>query len=80
MVENKDENPNLVEAGFASSKFPEQDDFVYVDRWDNRAETLFKADPPAVEEGCGSSVGISAAALFLLAGGALMLKKGGKEE
>ena len=80
VVENKDENPNLVEAGFASSKFPEQDDFVYVDRWDNRAETLFKADAPVVDEGCGSSVGVSAAALLLLAGGALMLKKGGKEE
>ncbi len=80
VVENKDENPNLVEGGFASSKFPEQEDFVYVDRWDNRAETLFKADAPAAEEGCGSSMGISVAALLFMAGGAMMVKKGGKEE
>ena len=79
-VENKDQNANLVEMGFQSSKFPEQEDFVYVDRWDNRAETLFKADAPVVEEGCGSSLGLGAATLLLLAGGAMMIKKGGKEE
>ena len=79
-IENKDVEPNLVEVGFQSSKFPEVSDYVYVDRWDNRAETIFKADAPVQEEGCGSSVAFGSVALLLLAGGAMAIKKGGKKE
>ena len=81
IIENKDENPNLVEAGFTSSKFPQQDDFLYVDEWDNRAETLFATDAPKEKGGCGSSIGIGSCMMLALAGGAfIMNKKGGKEE
>ena len=81
LIENKDENPNLVEAGFTSSKFPQQDDFLYVDEWDNRAETLFATDAPKEKGGCGSSIGIGSCMMLALAGGAfIMNKKGGKEE
>lgn len=81
-MENTDANANLVEVNFVSSKFPEQEDYVYVDRWNNRMETLYEADPPVEEEkkGCKSTASIGAASLLLLAGGALMKKKGGKEE
>ncbi len=78
-VKNTDQQANLVEVGFVSSKFPEQEDYIYVDRWDNRSETLFAADAPAVESGCSSTLGIGAATLLLL-GGAMMIKKGGKDE
>ncbi len=81
IIENKDKNPNLIEAGFSSSKFPKQDDFLYVDEWDNRADTLFQADAPKKESGCGSSIGIGFCMMLALVGGALMMrKKGGKEE
>ena len=81
IIENKDKNPNLIEAGFTSSKFPKQDDFLYVDEWDNRADTLFQADAPKKESGCGSSIGIGSCMMLALVGGALMMrKKGGKEE
>ena len=81
IIENKDENPNLVEAGFTSSKLPQQDDFLYVDEWDNRADTLFRADAPTKESGCRSSIGIGSCMMLALAGGALVInKKGGKEE
>jgi len=80
-MENTDVNANLVEVDFVSSKFPEQDDFVYVDRWNNRAETLYEADPPAEKkEGCKGTASIASAYFLLLVGGALMMKKGGKEE
>lgn len=78
-LENRDENALLVEVDFKSSKFPTQDDFVYVDRWDNRAETLYAADAPETS-GCGSSVSLSAAALALVAGAAMFINKGGKKE
>ena len=79
-LENKDQQANLVEAGVISSKFPEQEDYVYVDRWDNRSETLFAADAPTTEVGCSSTLGIGAATIMALVGGAFVVKKGGKEE
>ena len=79
IIENKDKNPNLVETGFTSSKFPEQDDFLYVDGWDNRGDTLFKADAPPKKKGCKSSVDIGSCMMLALVGSVLMLKKkGGK--
>lgn len=78
-MENKDKNANLTEVEFQSSKYPEQPDYVYVDRWDNRAETLFTADPPE-EEGCGSSLSVGVVAMITLAGGAIVAKKGGKKQ
>ncbi len=78
-VENADSNPNLVEVDFVSSKFQEQKDFVYVDEWDNRMETLSKADAPS-SGGCGSSISLGAITLCTLLGGAYMLAKGGKKE
>ena len=80
VVENKDENPNFVEVGFTSSKFPVQEDYLYVDEWDNRKDTIFTADPPAEEDGCGSSIGVGSCVLLTLVGGAWMIKKGGKKE
>ena len=81
VIENKDINPNLVEAGFTSSKFPKQDDFLYVDEWDNRGDTLFKADAPTKEKGCKSSIDIGSCMMLALVGGALTIKKkGGREE
>lgn len=80
VVENKDENPNFVEVGFTSNKFPVQEDYLYVDEWDNRKDTLFTADPPAEEDGCGSSIGVGSCVLLTLVGGAWMIKKGGKKE
>ncbi len=77
VIENKDVNPNLVEVDFVSSKFPEQEDFLYVDGWDNRMETITVLDGTQ-EEGCGSSAGVSTLALTLLAGGIALKKKGGK--
>ena len=50
-IENKDQQAKLIEVGFTSSKFPEQTDFVYVDQWDNRAETLFSAEAPKKKRG-----------------------------
>jgi hypothetical protein len=79
IIENKDENPNLVEAGFTSSKLPQQDDFLYVDEWDNRAETLFTADPPE-KSGCSSSLTVLPIASLTLLGAVYMLFKGGKKE
>lgn len=80
VVENKDENPNFVEVGFTSNKFPVQEDYLYVDEWDNRKDTLFTADPPAEEGGCCSSISVGSCVLLTLVGGAWMLKKGGKKE
>lgn len=80
-IENTDKNAKLVEVNFQSSKFPAQDDFLYVDEWDNRADTLFRADAPTKESGCRSSIGIGSCMMLALAGGALVInKKGGKEE
>ena len=79
IIENKDKNPNLVEAGFTSSKFPKQDDFLYVDEWDNRSETIFGANPPETS-GCGGSLSVGSAMLAFFACGVALIKKGGKEE
>ena len=78
-IENTDSNPNLVEVDFVSSKFQEQKDFVYVDEWDNRMETLSKAEAPS-SGGCGSTISVGAITLCTLLGGAYMFAKGGKKE
>ncbi len=78
-IENKDENGITVEAGYQSSRFPEQPDYVYVDEWDNRSETIFGAAAPETS-GCGSSLSIGSAMLALLACGVAFIKRGGKRE
>lgn len=78
-IENTDKNAKLVEVNFQSSKFPAQDDFLYVDEWDNRAETLFTADPPE-KSGCSSSLTVLPIASLTLLGAVYMLFKGGKKE
>lgn len=78
-IENTDKNAKLVEVDFQSSKFPAQDDFLYVDEWDNRAETLFTADPPE-KSGCSSSLTVLPIASLTLLGAVYMLFKGGKKE
>ena len=78
-IENTDKNAKLVEVNFQSSKFPAQDDFLYVDEWDNRAETLFTADPPK-KSGCSSSLTVLPIASLTLLGAVYMLFKGGKKE
>ena len=74
-----DKNAKLVEVNFQSSKFPAQDDFLYVDEWDNRAETLFTAAPPE-KSGCSSSLTVLPIASLTLLGAVYMLFKGGKKE
>ena len=78
-IENTDKNAKLVEVNFQSSKFPAQDDFLYVDEWDNRAETLFTADPPE-KSGCSGSLTVLPIASLTLLGAVYMLFKGGKKE
>lgn len=78
-IENKDENGVTIDAGYQSSKLPEQSDFVYVDEWDNRAETIFGANPPETS-GCGGSLSVGSAMLAFFACGVALIKKGGKEE
>ena len=78
-IENTDKNAKLVEVNFQSSKFPAQNDFLYVDEWDNRAETLFTADPPE-KSGCSSSLTVLPIASLTLLGAVYMLFKGGKKE
>ena len=78
-IENTDKNAKLVEVNFQSSKFPAQDDFLYVDEWDNRAETLFTAAPPE-KSGCSSSLTVLPIASLTLLGAVYMLFKGGKKE
>ena len=75
VVENKDKNPNLTDGGSSSSKFPSQDDYLYVDEWDNRAETIFQADAPQSENGCAGSIGMSSVALIVLASGVAIVGK-----
>ena len=81
VIENKDKNPNITDVDFITSKFPKQDDYLYVDEWDNRAETLFATDAPTKKGCCGSSIGIGSCMMLALVGVAFMMnKKGGKEE
>lgn len=74
VIENKDENPNTTDVDFITSKFPQQEDYLYVDRWNNREETLSAVDAPKTA-GCGSSIGISSVALVVLVGGVAVVGK-----
>jgi hypothetical protein len=78
-IENTDANGVTVDVGFQSSKLPYQSDFVYVDEWDNRAETIFGADASEAS-GCNGSLTVGGAMLTLLALGYAFIKKGGKQE
>lgn len=82
-IENKDAQANTFEAGFVSSKFPHQEDYVYVDMWDNRMDTLYSADVPVEEstssEGCGASVGAVPFMLLGLLGGVVAIAKRRKD-
>lgn len=60
-IENKDENPVILENDFISSKIQKNEDYDYVDTWNNRIDTIHVID--GSESGCKGTLTLSSVSL-----------------